>query len=288
MSRRAAGVKREFGRRHLTFEPLEGRLVLDSTVVFNEIMYNPLGDADDRLEWIELYNQLAVDMDISEWSLQGGVEYQFPDGTIVPGRSYVVVAVSPAALEATTDVENALGPYTGQLSNGGEELRLVNNGGRVMNVLDYRDGGDWPTAPDGSGASLAKRDPRLASEPAENWTTGLQIGGTPGRANFPSEIVPIGTRTPLSLASTWKYEASGTNLGSTWRQPGYDDGNWNTARPPVATVLIAEIGTTTPMDFVEIQNVSDKTVDTSGWVVALNHGITGDVNNVHSILWELP
>ncbi|HUT10946.1 MAG TPA: lamin tail domain-containing protein, partial [Thermoguttaceae bacterium] len=27
---------------------------------------------------------------------------------------------------------------------------------------------------------------------------------------------------------------------------------------------------------------------TSGWVVALNHGITGDVNNVHSILWELP
>jgi len=284
---RAAGAKREFGRRHLAFEPLEQRVVLDSTVVFNEVMYNPLGDTDDRLEWVELYNQLAVNMDISEWSIEGGIEYQFPDGTIVPGRGYLVVAISPADLEATTDVENVLGPYTGRLSNGGEELRLVNNGGRVMNVLDYRDGGDWPTAPDGSGASLAKRDLRAASEPAENWTTSLQIGGTPGRANFPSEIVPVGTRTPLSLGSSWKSEASGTDLGDAWRQVDYQDDDWDTTRPPVATILITEVGTVSP-DFVEIQNVSNKPVDTSGWVVALNHGLNAPINKVHPILWELP
>ena len=50
----------------VTFEILERRLVLDSTVVFNEIMYHPQ-EEEDPLEWIELYNQMANDMDISGW-----------------------------------------------------------------------------------------------------------------------------------------------------------------------------------------------------------------------------
>src|SRR5688500_16748092 len=54
------------------FEMLEPRLALDSTMVFNEIMYNPSGSEGDSLEWIELYNQLAVDIDISDWAIEGG------------------------------------------------------------------------------------------------------------------------------------------------------------------------------------------------------------------------
>ena len=92
-----AGCKRtRFNR--LAFEPLETRLVLDSTVVFNEIMYNPPGATEDTLEYVELYNQLAVNMDISEWLLEGGIDYTFPDrspadpdGTVVPGRGFLVI-----------------------------------------------------------------------------------------------------------------------------------------------------------------------------------------------------
>ena len=62
------------------FESLEPRIVLDSTVVFNELMVNPVGSDDDTLEWVELFNQMAVDMDLSGWSLQGGIEYAFADG----------------------------------------------------------------------------------------------------------------------------------------------------------------------------------------------------------------
>ena len=65
-------------RRTRSIEPLEPRRVLDSTVVFNEVMYNPPGPTDDALEWIELSNQMAVDMDLSGWRLDGGVEFQFP------------------------------------------------------------------------------------------------------------------------------------------------------------------------------------------------------------------
>ncbi|NQU21089.1 MAG: lamin tail domain-containing protein, partial [Candidatus Nealsonbacteria bacterium] len=176
------GSSRSRAGRPLRIETLENRVVLDSTVVFNEVMYNPPGiDTDDSLEWIELYNQLAVNMDVSEWELEGGVDFTFADQTVVPGRGHLLVVPfdpdsQPAELAAflaeydvPVDVE-IVGPYLDQLDNGGEELRLVNNDNRLMNVLDYGDGGDWPVAPDGSGATLAKRDPTLASEPAENWT----------------------------------------------------------------------------------------------------------------------
>ena len=45
----------------------------DSTLVFNEIMYHP-ATSETGLEWIELHNQMAVNMDISGWSLAGGVQ----------------------------------------------------------------------------------------------------------------------------------------------------------------------------------------------------------------------
>ncbi|HJQ81411.1 MAG TPA: lamin tail domain-containing protein, partial [Lacipirellulaceae bacterium] len=169
---------------------LEPRLALDSTMVFNEIMYNPSGSEGDSLEWIELYNQLAVDIDISDWAIEGGVDYRFPVGTVLPGRGYLVVAIDPAALQAETGYSGALGPFTGRLSNGGEELRIVNNDGRVMNVLDYDEDGDWPVGPDGGGASLAKRDPHTSTEATDNWTSSITVGGTPGAVNFPNAPAP--------------------------------------------------------------------------------------------------
>ena len=48
----------------------------DSVVVVNEIMYHP---AEGAPEWIELYNQMGIDIDLSGWSLEGAVDYGFPD-----------------------------------------------------------------------------------------------------------------------------------------------------------------------------------------------------------------
>jgi hypothetical protein len=110
----------------LTTEALETRYALDATVVFNEIMYNPAGD-DAGHEWIELHNQMSVNMDVSGWRIDGAVEYDFPEGTVIPGRGYVVIAADPAALSTAAGITNVLGPFTGSLSNGGEELQLYNN-----------------------------------------------------------------------------------------------------------------------------------------------------------------
>jgi len=149
--------------------------------MFNEIHYHSAGD-ESQLEWVELYNHMAVDMDVSRWRIGGGISFDFAEGTIVPGRSHIVVAADPAALKQQTGV-SALGPFSGRLSNGGEELLLLNNNDRLMNSVDYQDSGAWPVGPDGSGFTLAKREETLPSHESESWTVSVQRGGTPGAAN---------------------------------------------------------------------------------------------------------
>lgn len=211
-------------------ESLEIRLVLDSTVVFNELMYHPL-QGQESLEFVELHNQMAVDMDISKWSLQQGISFEFPEGTIVPGGGYLVLAKDPAALQQ--EGAEVVGPYEGSLSNQGERLELRDRNDRRMDVIDYDDGGQWPIAADGSGASLAKIDEDTLSRRAENWSSSIVVGGTPGAANFPEEVEPDPDviQQLLTQEDSWKFDTSGSDLGTNWRSPDYDDSGWSGGEP---------------------------------------------------------
>src|SRR4051794_40579252 len=130
----------------------------DSVVVFNEVQYHPVTN-EAASEWVELHNQMAIDIDLSAWSLKGDVAFTFAEGTIISGGAYLVIASSPAALQADTGLTNVLGPFTGRLKNSGGTLELRDRNDRLMDVLQFSDTGKWPIAPDGSGATLAKRDP---------------------------------------------------------------------------------------------------------------------------------
>ena len=207
----------------------------DASVTFNEVMYHPATN-EPALEWVELRNQMAVDVDISGWSIEGGVDFSFPSNSIVTGRGCIVVALSPESLRAATGLSSVYGPLTGRLANGGETLRLKNNSSRVVDELSYEVGGDWPVAPDGTGVSLAKKDPETPSSAAGNWTFSSQIGGTPGKENFPAAGQTTTTRL-IALDTVWRLEGSGTDLGSAWRQVGYNDSAW-TAWSPLAHRLI--------------------------------------------------
>ena len=197
----------------------------DATLVFNEIMYHPATN-EPAMEWVELYNQLAVDLDVSGWSLGGDIGYTFPANTRVPGRGFVVVAIDPATLGATTGLTNVLGPFTNRLANGGGMLRLRNNNGRLMDELSYGTEGDWPVAPDGAGPSLAKLDEDAASADPANWSASLLLGGNPGARNVPRTTTSALTRTLVPLNQTWKFDQSGADLGTGWRDFDYDDAGW--------------------------------------------------------------
>ena len=208
----------------LKFESLEARLMLDSTTVFNEIMYHP---ADDTApEWIELHNQMAVDMDLSGWSLSDGVEFEFASDTVIPAGGYLVISSDPAALQATTGFADALGPFVGALSNSGERLQLRDNNNRLMNEVDYNDKGNWPIAPDGSGVTLAKVNEGTASDLADNWAASASVGGTPGSGNF--SLQPQVTSPLIAIDAAWKYDDSGIDLGTAWRETSFNDSLWPT------------------------------------------------------------
>ena len=196
----------------------------DSVVVFNEVMFHPAVN-EPALEWIELHNQNSVDLDLGGWRLSDGVDYFFPSGTTIKGGGYLVVAVSPAALVSVGGT-NVFGPFAGRLSNGGESLNLRDLNDRLMDTFTYGVDGDWPVAADGAGVSLAKRHPNLSSAPPENWTVSTQIGGTPGRVNFSSAPVLGPKTTTLPITASWKFDDSGVDRGTAWREAGFDDSAW--------------------------------------------------------------
>lgn len=158
----------------------------DSVVTFNELLYNPaVGDTGG--EWIELHNQLSVDVNLGNWRISGGIDYNFAPGTTIESGEYLVVAQNPVALEAATGLTGVLGGYTGSLSNGGETIRLRDLNDRIMDKLIYEDEGDWPVAADGIGATLAKTNEHLATGDFEAWHFSATVGGTPGSANVISD-----------------------------------------------------------------------------------------------------
>src|SRR5215213_9658862 len=129
----------------------------DSVVVFNEIQYHPADDA--ATEWIELRNLHGVDVDISGWKIDGGVDFTFPADTVVTGGGHIVVAAIPG------QIPGAKGPWVGSLDNTGETLRLKNRNGRIMDEIAYNDGAEWPAGADGSGVTLARRTASAVSGP---------------------------------------------------------------------------------------------------------------------------
>ena len=174
----------------------------DAVVVFSEINYSPAG-GDSSLEYIELHNLFSIDIDLSNWRLRGDADFDFPEGTVLGGGEYLVIANDPAALAAATGYSSALGPLSGTLSNGGGRLRLYNNnrsfrtlpGGsgsvgeirddqerrRIMDEIEYDDQFPWPVGADGSGATLTKRSMDASSEPV-SWMASIQVNGSPGSA----------------------------------------------------------------------------------------------------------
>ncbi len=154
-----------------------------AALVVSEIMYNPGGENDsgpEVLEFIELYNNRAVVEDIGDWSFTNGIAYTFPPGTMMPAKSYLVIAHNPAAVEAAYNISGVHGPYTGALSNSGERIELSDESGGIVISFRYSDRRPWPESADGAGHSLVLAKRSGDPEEASSWAPSAFIGGTPG------------------------------------------------------------------------------------------------------------
>jgi hypothetical protein len=188
-------------------------------VVINEIMYHPpdiitLTSTNDNVleEYVELHNLSTSPAPLCDpffpantWRLAKGVSYSFPPRLSIPPRGYVlVVGFDPATNDLAllsfrmkyglADTVPIYGPWQGKLGNGGDTVELLKpdspqlpphpDAGFVpylqVDRVNYSDGFPWPSAADGSGASLQKRTPADYGNDPMNW---FADAPSPGRSN---------------------------------------------------------------------------------------------------------
>ena len=141
---------------------------IQDPIVINEIMYDPPSN-QVRAEYIEILNRSQQSVDLSCWRFNEGVNFIFPMGTQLDAGDYLVIAADLKWLREAHGNIAALGNYSGQLSNNGELLRLVDQWGNLADEVDYRVGGEWPELPNGGGSSLELIHPNADNRMGSAW-----------------------------------------------------------------------------------------------------------------------
>ncbi|MDB4537723.1 lamin tail domain-containing protein [Akkermansiaceae bacterium] len=166
-----------------------------SSLVITEIMYHPAdpttaeiaaGVLDDNdFEFIEIRNVGDSTVSLLDVRFTKGIDFDFAGSAITsltPGE-YALVVNNLAAFEFRygTNLPVA-GEWSGNLSNGGERLKLTFGAGESIHDFNYDDEGLWPEDPDQNGGSLVLRNSAVIPDHNSgiNWRTSLHFHGTPG------------------------------------------------------------------------------------------------------------
>jgi hypothetical protein len=223
---------------------------LAGDVIISEVHYNPVdpdGDGPltaDTFEYLELHNRSASTVDLSRWRVSGGIDFVFPAGTLIaPGETLVLVpfrtdnADQIRLFQRTYGTDSSvrlLGPYSGQLSNGGELLRLewadeppAEQPDFIPWILedrvDYDDQIPWSITPDGQGDSLARSSAESFGGFASSWTARTP---NPGRADLFARQAGDANEdrqfNQLDLVQVLRTQKYGTSQPATW-----GEGDWS-------------------------------------------------------------
>ena len=120
-------------------------------------------------EWIELYNRGSTTVDLSQWTVREGVDFDFPTGTTIAPGDYLVVANNAADLATEFPGVTVLGDFSRKLSNHSDTLLLRDANNNPADEVTYFDGGRWPEFADGGGSSLELRDGDADNSIAAAW-----------------------------------------------------------------------------------------------------------------------
>jgi hypothetical protein len=227
------------GLRTATFSPPQDLRPL----VVSELMYHPVASGpwpEENLEFLELKNTGTRSLDLGGLAFTHGISFTFTQSTRLDPGAFLVLARHPTALQDLHPGRAIHGPYTGQLDNAGERLRLVDAQGTAVLDLTYDDRAPWPMAADGTGRSLVPRedaDTIPATQPT-HWRASTEPGGSPGADDppvfllhpFDANVVP-GQPFTLSVAV---HPSASLPLQLRWQRDGVD---LDAGTPPAASRL---------------------------------------------------
>jgi len=168
----------------VTLQPVQNNLGPSSRrtgLVISEIMFAPAPRADGRdVQFVEIQNTQPMYEDLGGFRLTGDADFTFPNGTILRGNSYLVVARNPADVRAVYGITNVLGGFTNDLRQSSGTIRLRNKLGAVLLEANYSSKPPWPVAANGAGHSAVLARPSYGERHPEAWAASQQPGGSPG------------------------------------------------------------------------------------------------------------
>ena len=171
-------------------------LTIYDDLVISEMMYHPgpatdgeraLGYSSRDFEYVEFYNRGGTVVDLAPLRMTKGVDFDFGlagETMLAPGGIALIVSNAEAfALRYGEDLP-VVGAFSGNLSNGGENLKLSYGGGTPVIEFSYDDGDGWPIEADGIGSSLVRFDVAAdgALDDPSMWMASV-VGGDPGHVN---------------------------------------------------------------------------------------------------------
>ncbi|MBN1123676.1 MAG: lamin tail domain-containing protein, partial [Sedimentisphaerales bacterium] len=114
----------------------------DVEIHFGSVEYNP-ASADQDQEYIQLLNPNSFEVDMSGWTIDGGVTYTFQPGTVISANGILYVSPNVSAFRARLTTPHGgqglfvQGNYKGHLSSWGETLFLYDDEGTLVNSLTF-------------------------------------------------------------------------------------------------------------------------------------------------------
>ncbi len=241
-----------------SLQALPSQADLHSTIVLNEVVYNPRGPEVEG-EWIELFN-IGESVNIGDWTItdQDNWIFQFPS-LAVPRECYIVLHVGPGIPDS--DFSDCVAHLyadktTPRLNNAGDDLLLQDGQGAAIDFFSY-----------GSGSGLDHPPPGI------EWTA-------------PATIVPEGYS-----ASVFP-NGNDEDTQDSWIQsnpsPGETNGELSGVSPDIK---LTEVYYNSHRDdeYVAVKNFSPSDTDISGWQITDLEGRVAfpsdTVISPHGTLW---
>ena len=202
-------------------------------LTLTEIHFHPSDQRGDRnfdpdeSEFLELKNTSGGSLDLTGFRLEGDVTFTFDatNGTrVLPPNGRVVLASDNSTFRARHGaMAEHLGKYSGQLSDGGGRLRLVDPRGAL--VFDLATNDQWVPPADGDGHSMVLRSEALmafAIDAPEAWVASARPDGSPGQPDLASDVGPGTDSDADGLGDLWEWTFFG---GLQARADGDPDGD---------------------------------------------------------------
>jgi beta-lactamase superfamily II metal-dependent hydrolase len=211
-------------------------------VVFSEIFYDTPG-YDSEEEWIELYNNTAVGLDIGGWTITDnnglGATYTIPANTVIAPYTHLTIATDNTGFNALYGYDADLSGSIPALNNDGDTLILKDDESRIKDKVAW-EGGATGGIPDGwgstslpsapTGSSVVRTDPAVDTDTYADWSTAPNNGNP----QIQSRVV-------------------------------------------VSEVLYDTPGTDSLEEWIELYNNSPFSVDIGGWKITDNNGLGATV-----------